>query len=100
MRIIEEINRGGFGRVEKVEKESGGIVARKVYDPQFSILAATEEAKLKKRFRREVMVQSSLTSNSFLPILEYDLDCIAPWFTMLINDKYYFPSYCLVLPHQ
>ena len=87
MRVIREISRGGFGRVEQLETDSGDMVARKIYDPQPGILAASDEAKLKKRFRREVMVQSSLSGHAFLPVLEYDLDCETPWFTMPLAER-------------
>jgi len=87
MRIIREIFHGGFGRVEKVETDSGEVVARKVFDPQLGILAATNRDKLRRRFRREVMVQSSLKGHAFLPILKYDLDCGSPWFIMPLAKR-------------
>lgn len=74
-------------RVEEVKIDSRKIVARKTYDPQPGILAAGDEEKLKKRFRREVMVQSSLSSQAFMPVLDHDLDCDTPWFTMPLAER-------------
>lgn len=87
MIVEQEINRGGFGRVERVRLDDGTLAARKAYCPAFPILSPEEDAKLKKRFKREVRVQSSLTSKAFVPITQYDLDCDEPWFLMPLAEK-------------
>lgn len=69
MNILSEISRGGFGRVEKVRLRDGNIVARKVFDPLPNIIATAEISKLKKRFQREVRVQSSLSSDYFIQVV-------------------------------
>jgi len=87
MKVLNVINRGGFGRVEKVELDNGEIVARKVFDPLPNILAVAEIPKLKKRFQREVKVQSSLSSDYFIEVLDSDLKAETPWFTMPLADR-------------
>ncbi|WP_434686666.1 serine/threonine protein kinase [Pseudanabaena minima] len=87
MKILREISRGGFGRVELVELDTSSIVARKVFDPVPSILDASELPKLKKRFQREVKVQNSLSSDYFMSVLDADLDAETPWFTMPLADR-------------
>jgi serine/threonine protein kinase len=87
MKVLSVISRGGFGRVEKVELGKGKIVARKVFDPLPDILAAAETPKLKKRFQREVRVQSSLSADYFIEVLDADLEAETPWFTMPLADR-------------
>lgn len=87
MKVLDVISRGGFGRVERVELNTGSIVARKIFDPLPEILAAAEIPKLKKRFQREVGVQSSLNSDSFMEVLEANLGAPTPWFTMPLADR-------------
>jgi eukaryotic-like serine/threonine-protein kinase len=85
MQILETIDRGGFGRVEKIKRENE-IVARKVFDPSPDIIAQADFSKLKKRFQREVRVQSSLSSEYFIPILDSDLKSENPSFIMPLAE--------------
>lgn len=87
MIVEQEINRGGFGRVDRVRLNDGTLAARKIYCPAFQIHSPEDDLKLKKRFKREVRVQSSLNSKAFVPITTYDLDCDEPWFLMPLADK-------------
>lgn len=88
--VVRTLARGGFGRVELVRPRRGGTtVARKVFDPKPEILAGTTLEKLKQRFRREVSVQSRLSSDFFIPIIASDLDADEPWFTMPVADQTY-----------
>src|SRR5688500_16942101 len=89
MKILSEINRGGFGRVERVQLEDGSIVARKVFDPSPDVIAGTNVDKLRKRFKREVKVQSSLSPDFFVPVLTYDLSSDPPWFCMPLCERNY-----------
>ncbi len=89
MRVLREINRGGFGRVEAVELDDGTVVARKVFDPAPEVALATDPDKLVDRFKREVRVQSALPAQFFMPILDYDLDDPSPWYTMPMADRNY-----------
>jgi len=89
MQVIEEINRGGFGAVEKVRLANGSIVARKTFDPSPGITRVANLDKLRVRFRREVRVQSSLPKEFFVPVLDSDLDGDWPWFTMPLAEISY-----------
>jgi serine/threonine protein kinase len=60
MKVIREISRGGFGRVEEVEIATGERLARKTFAPAIPPTSDAEREKLVSRFRREVKVQSSL----------------------------------------
>ncbi len=89
MNVIDVINRGGFGRVERVALYDGTVVARKVFDPTPDVIAGADIDKLKKRFKREVRVQSSLSGDFFIPVIAFDLDTDQPWFTMPLCDRNY-----------
>ena len=62
MKFVGTINRGGFGRVERVQLSDGTYVARKVFDPAPHVLERTDLDRLRARFAREVRVQSVLPS--------------------------------------
>ena len=89
MKVIEEINRGGFGLVEKIRLNNGTIVARKTFNPLPQIRESTDVNKLLRRFSREVRVQSSLPNEYFIPVLDKDLEGDRPWFTMPLSDRNY-----------
>lgn len=89
MRFVDVINRGGFGRVEQVQLDDGRIVARKVFDPTQDVIAGADIGKLKRRFKREVRVQSSLSGDFVVPVISFDLDDDQPWFTMPLCDRNY-----------
>ena len=85
---ILELGRGGFGVVEKVKDAAGNFFARKTFQPGPTIPAAEHE-RLRKRFRREVMIQADLGGLEILPVLDRDLDSPHPWFVMPLADKRY-----------
>jgi serine/threonine-protein kinase len=87
VKILNEISRGGFGRVERVRLDDGRLAARKVFDPLPEILRAANEDKLRKRFQREVSVQTALNRDFVLPILSSDLSVREPWFLMPLAEK-------------
>jgi serine/threonine protein kinase len=80
MKVVREIDRGGFGVVHEVRLDDGQVVARKSFDPQVG--AADEREKLRKRFQREVRIQSQIVHPNIMPILQYDLEASPPWFIM------------------
>lgn len=90
MLVIEEINRGGFGSVDKVQTASGHVVARKTFDPTPGIAIGSDLEKLRMRFRREVRVQSSLPGEFFVPVLDSYLEGDKPWFTMPLAECSFF----------
>jgi serine/threonine protein kinase len=85
--VIDVVNRGGFGVVERVRLDDGNIVARKTFDPSVPIRTDEERQKLIQRFTREVRVQSSLNSEAICPVLDSDLNGPNPWFTMPLADR-------------
>lgn len=89
MEVLGTINCGSFGRVQKVRLPDGTLVARKEFSPEQHVLDRSGREKLRARFIREVRVQSSLPSEFFLPILQYDLTCDTPWFTMPLAERNY-----------
>ena len=86
MQVEKEIARGGFGLVEQVRMPDGAKWAKKTFSPAMP-LSSFELEKLKKRFAREVKVQSSLNSKSFIPILSSDLMVAEPWYLMPLADR-------------
>lgn len=91
VKVVREINRGGFGRVEEVKASNGKRYARKVFDPAPGLNLQTEEdiAKVRRRFEREVRTQYGLSSPGVFPILEWDLDSDEPSYLMPLADKSY-----------
>ncbi|MGA8087081.1 MAG: serine/threonine-protein kinase [Terracidiphilus sp.] len=79
MIVVREIDRGGFGVVEEVE-HNGEHFARKTFDPPAHNEAAM--AKLRKRFAREVKIQSQIKHPNIMPICGFELQTGSPWFLM------------------
>src|SRR5436309_6680321 len=86
MEILEQIARGGFGRVERVRLEGGRIAARKVFDPNPD-LAGLDPEKLRKRFVNEVAALRRLSAYGAIAVLEADLEGDPPWYTMPLAEK-------------
>lgn len=85
--LIDNINRGGFGIIDKVECEDGHVYARKTFAPSDQFKDNQELCnKLKSRFIREVKTQTLLPSEYFIPILFSDLNCPEPYFLMPIAE--------------
>ena len=84
MREIRLINRGGFGVVHEVEAHRLRL-AKKTFDPLTS--DPEEREKLRKRFVREVRVQSQIRHPNVMPVVKFDLDASRPWFTMPLASE-------------
>lgn len=82
------IGRGGFGIVEKVRDRQGTFFAKKTFAPDSYIPREAHE-QLKKRFKREVMIQAELGGNEIMPVLDSGLNDINPWFVMPLADGTY-----------
>ena len=67
--------------------KDGTRLARKTFSPNVTGLTASDLAKLKARFEREIRVQSSLDGTGFIPILHSDLTESEPWYLMPIADR-------------
>jgi eukaryotic-like serine/threonine-protein kinase len=86
---IALIDRGGFGRVDKVKTDDGSVVACKTFEPIITLSPQFDLEKLKKRFIREVKILANLDSDYFIPVLNYELDVECPWFLMPLADENY-----------
>jgi serine/threonine protein kinase len=84
----QELGRGGFGVVEKVQDEHGQVLARKTFKPSQAVPTSAYDS-LRKRFKREVLTQSEHGGNAILPVIDYDLDGDSPWFVMPLATKVY-----------
>ena len=82
MRILEELGRGGFGVVQRVETPDGRVCARKLFVPDEAWRADAADERLPARFRREVRIQRSISHPNIVPVLDADLGAAPPWFTM------------------
>lgn len=88
MKIIDEINRGGFGIIEKVIDEDGVVYARKTFAPELlSGLSLDLIEKFRLRFIREVKTQEKLPKELFIPILGSCLNGDKPWYLMPLADR-------------
>lgn len=85
---ICEIGHGGFGVVEEVKDASGQSFARKTFQPAAYIPKAAHDH-LRKRFKREVLIQAELGGSEIMPIFKYDLNAQKPWFIMPLAEKTY-----------
>jgi serine/threonine protein kinase len=86
---VENIGRGGFGRVDKYIGEDGILYALKTFDPSPAIIAdeSTNIEKLKKRFIREYKTQKELNSEYIFPVIEANLELDQPFFVMPLAEK-------------
>ncbi|MFP2931821.1 serine/threonine-protein kinase [Pyxidicoccus sp. 3LG] len=87
-KVLDTIASGGFGRVERVQLDDGRIVARKVFAPSHGI-AAADIPKARKRFVREVKMQTHLGGDFVIPVIDADLNGTDPSYLMPIADRSY-----------
>lgn len=89
MKIVEKLGtiaQGGFGVIDKVRLDNGEIVAKKSFKPR-EYSSEEELQKLRKRFIREVKIQSSLPTDFFMPILGSNLSIEVPFYLMPLAEK-------------
>ena len=85
--VIENINRGGFGIIDKVKCDDGNVYARKTFSPADEFKKDLELCdRLKIRFIREIKTQKILPPDYFIPILFEDLNVANPYFIMPLAD--------------
>jgi hypothetical protein len=89
MEILEQIARGGFGRVERARLDDGRLVARKVFDPNpdFLSVGGLDPEKLRKRFVHEVEALQRLAPYGAIDVVAADLDADPPWYVMPLAEK-------------
>lgn len=84
--LIEPIDKGGFGNVDKVEDELGLIWARKTFSKN-QPMNDTLLANVKKRFAKEVRVQGAVDHPNIVKIVEHDLAADPPYYLMPLADS-------------
>jgi len=87
MKKIREIDRGGFGVVDEMELDSGVRIAKKTFSPQIG--NASELELLRRRFSREVRIQSLIKHPNIMPVLDAGLDEDPSCFTMPLATETY-----------
>lgn len=88
--VIETINTGGNGVIEKVRCDDGNIYAKKTFSlvPNHKITPHVVD-KCRNRFIREIKIQKQLQKEYIIPIVHYDLTGIFPWYLMPVADYDY-----------
>ena len=90
VKVLKNINRGGFGIIDEVVCDDGNHYARKLFSPsdQFKNDVSLCD-RLKVRFIREVKTQRILPTDYFIPIVYDDLVSANPYFLMPVADDVY-----------
>lgn len=86
MRVIERIGRGGFGNVDRVLLEDGRECARKEFAQNQPLTPELLE-NVKKRFSKEVQVQSRIVHQNIVPIIYNDLTANPPYYLMPLAES-------------
>lgn len=90
VKVVRNINRGGFGIIDEVICDDGNHYARKLFSPSDEFLPDKPLCdRLKDRFVREVKTQKVLPDDYFIPILFDDLNSATPYFIMPLADEVY-----------
>ncbi len=90
IKVIGNINRGGFGIIDEVVCDDGKHYARKEFSPSDMFKADKDLCdRLKVRFIREVKTQKILPTDYFIPIVFDDLISTNPYFLMPLADEVY-----------
>lgn len=79
---VGRLGHGGFGVVELIEYPDGTQCAKKTFHPMDSNLDQDLLDNVKKRFKREVGIQSQIVHPNIMPILEADIESDPPSYIM------------------
>jgi tRNA A-37 threonylcarbamoyl transferase component Bud32 len=86
LKLIEPIDKGGFGNVDKVEDEGGQLVARKTFSKNQPMNDELLE-NVKKRFAKEVRVQGAIDHPNIVKIVGHDLKSDPPYYLMPLAES-------------
>jgi serine/threonine protein kinase len=84
IKIIDELGRGGFGTVYRVQRDDGYLYAMKTLEPSQQTIDAIGFDQLKRRFLREIKYQSSVDHPNVVKILGTDENRTPPAFFMYL----------------
>ena len=85
MKVVKRIGQGGFGNVDHVVMNDGTECARKEFS-QNQPLSVDLLANVKKRFAKEVKVQSAIDHPNIVPIIASDLSSDPPHYLMPLAE--------------
>lgn len=86
MKVIKRIGQGGFGNVDHVVMSDGSELARKEFSQNQPLTADLLE-NVKRRFAKEVKVQSAIDHPNIVPVVGNDLDCDPPYYLMPLAES-------------
>ncbi|MGI0525748.1 serine/threonine protein kinase [Rhizobium giardinii] len=86
MKVIKRIGQGGFGNVDEVELENGQRLARKEFAKNQPLSPGLLE-NVRRRFVKEVKVQSAIEHPNIVPIIQSDLKLEPPYYLMPIAQS-------------
>jgi len=87
--LIKVIHRGDLAQVDLCAGPNGERVIRKSYAPVEHKWTPSDLDKNRKRFVREIKIQSELDNDLVMPILASDTKAGQPWFVMPHADDVY-----------
>lgn len=85
MKVVKRIGQGGFGNVDHVVMRDGSALARKTF-AQNQPLSKDLLENVKKRFAKEVKVQSAIDHPNIVPIVSSDLNSDPPYYFMPLAE--------------
>lgn len=86
MKVVKRIGQGGFGNVDHVILDDGSECARKEFS-QNQPLSPDLLENVKRRFTKEVQVQSVIEHPNIVSVIESDLDSDPPYYLMPLAEN-------------
>ncbi len=86
MKVVARIGQGGFGNVDRVLMDDGYECARKEFS-QNQPLSPELLDNVKRRFAKEVKVQSAIRHPNIVPVIGSDLDSDPPYYLMPLAES-------------
>jgi serine/threonine protein kinase len=86
MQVVKRIGQGGFGNVDHVILDNGAHCARKEFSQNQPLTAELLE-NVRKRFTKEVKVQSAISHPNIVPVLASDLSANPPCYFMPLAES-------------